>query len=184
VSLQERDQVEAQYTAAKEQMDAAKAKWDMAREGTRSEDRAAAHSIYYQAQSAFHEASAYAEELVLKSPITGEIEKTVFHAGEIVPAGFPVVTLVDTADVWVVVQVKETAMAAFKKGTVLSGSVPALGGERHSFTVCFISPMADFATWRPTNQKGEFDVRTFEIHARPATTVPGLRAGMTVLFSL
>ena len=184
VSAQEHDQVETQFTAAKEQMEAAKSKWEMAQEGTRAEDRLAAQSLYYQAQNAFGEASAYAQELTLKSPVTGEIEKVISHPGEIIAAGYPIVTIIDTSDVWVVLQVKENAMMQFCKGTVLTGFVPGLGNEMHSFTVTFISPMADFATWRPTNQKGEFDVRTFEIHARPTTQIPGLRAGMTVNFAL
>jgi HlyD family secretion protein len=42
--------------------------------------------------------------------------------------------------------------------------------------------MADFATWRPTNQRGEFDVRTFEIRLRPVEPIDGFRPGMTVNF--
>ncbi len=184
VSAQEHDQVEAQFTAAKEQMEAAKSKWEMAQEGTRAEDRLAAQSLYYQAQSAFREAFAYAQELSLKSPVTGEIEKVISHPGEIIAAGYPIVTVLDTSDVWVVLQIKENSMKQFRKGTLLDGFVPALGNEKHSFIITFISPMADFATWRPTNQKGEFDVRTLEIHARPTQQVPNLRAGMTVNFAL
>lgn len=183
ISLQERDQIEAQFTGAKEQMDAAKSKWDMAKEGTRVEDREAAQSLYYQAQNGYIEAMAYADELIQKSPINGEVEKTVAHSGEIVAAGYPIITLIDTSDKWIVVQVKETAMTKFKMGNHFKGTVPALG-KTLDFKVCYISPMADFATWRPTNQKGEFDVRTFEIHLRPVGDQADLRPGMTVNFTL
>lgn len=63
VSSQERDQVEAQYNAAKEQMEAAKARYDMAVEGSRVEDRDAAQSLVYQAQNVYNEAVAYQNEL-------------------------------------------------------------------------------------------------------------------------
>jgi HlyD family secretion protein len=184
VSLQEHDQVEAQYNAAQEQLDAALARYGMAKEGTRTEDRQAAQSLFHQAESAWHEACAYAQELTLNAPITGEVEKTVAHAGEIIAAGYPIVTIIDTSDMWVVLQIKETSMQKFTKGASFSGTVPALGNRILSFTVTYIAPMADFATWRPTNQRGEFDVRTFEIHLRPASPCPELRTGMTVNFTL
>ncbi|HEX2959033.1 MAG TPA: efflux RND transporter periplasmic adaptor subunit, partial [Chitinispirillaceae bacterium] len=165
-------------------MDAAKAKYDMVKEGARSEDKIAANSVYYQAYNAYQEATAYQEELSLKSPIHGEIEKVISDPGEVIGAGYPIVTVIDPSDLWVILQVKETKMGNFKKGTVFNGTIPALDNKSAAFKVTYISPMADFATWRPTNQKGEFDVRTFEIHLRPVDFVEGLRAGMTVNISL
>jgi HlyD family secretion protein len=184
ISLQEHDQIEAQYNAAREQLDAAQARYEMAKEGTRVEDRQAAQSLFQQAESGYREACAYAQELTLFAPITGEVEKTVAHAGEIVAAGYPIVTIIDTSDMWVVLQIKETSMQNFTKGAKFNGTVPALGNRALPFIVSYISPLADFATWRPTNQRGEFDVRTFEIHLRPASPCPELRTGMTVNFSL
>jgi HlyD family secretion protein len=184
ISAQERDQVEAQFTASREQMDAAKARYDMAMEGSRNEDREAARSLFLQAESGYREACDYAAELTLKSPINGQVEKTVSRAGEIVAAGYPIVTVVDTADAWVVLQVKETAMRQFRMGASFSGRVPALGDSMVAFRVSYVAPMADFALWRPTNQRGAFDVRTFEIHLRPSAPCTALRAGMTVNFTL
>jgi HlyD family secretion protein len=184
ISSQEYDQVQAQYISARELMDAAKAKFEMVKEGARSEDKIAAKSIYYQASNAYQEASAYLEELSLKSPLNGEVEKVVSDPGEVIGAGYPVVTIIDPTDLWVILQVKENSMSTFKKGAIFKGTVPALGNIVVSFKVTYISPMADFATWRPTNQKGEFDIRTFEIHLRPVDAVNGLRAGMTVNISL
>lgn len=184
VSSQEFDQVQTQYTAANELTDAAKAKYEMVKEGARSEDRTAAQSLLYQAENAYQEALAYAEELNLKSPINGEVEKIISDPGEIIGAGYPVVTIIDPTDLWVIVQVKEDRMSSFSKGALFTGTVPALNNDSITFTVTYISPMADFAIWRPTNQRGEFDVRTFEIHLRPVKKTSGLRAGMTVNFLL
>jgi HlyD family secretion protein len=184
VSSQEFDQVQTQFISARELMDAAKAKFEMIKEGTRSEDRAAANSVYYQACGAYHEATAYMEELSLKCPINGEVEKIISDPGEVIGAGYPVITVIDPSDIWLILQVKEDLMKSFKKGTTFCGVIPALGNQVDSFKVSFISPMADFATWRPTNQKGEFDIRTFEIHMRPLKQIDGLLAGMTVNISL
>lgn len=184
VSSQEFDQVHTQFISARELMDAAKAKSDMVREGARPEDRAAAFALYYQVQNIYREAVAYAEELSLKSPINGEIDKIISDPGEVIGAGYPVITIIDPDNIWVILQVKEVLMSTFKKGAFFTGTIPALGNATSSFKVTYIAPMADFATWRPTNQKGEFDIRTFEIHLRPAKPLPGFRAGMTVNISL
>ena len=45
----------------------------------------------------------------------------------------------------------------------------------------FISPLGAFATWRATREAGGFDVRTFEVRARPVHPLPALRPGMSAL---
>ncbi len=180
VSMQERDQVFAQYTAAQNNMDAAKARYDLALEGARPEDVSAADSAYRQAANAYKEALAYHDELKLTSPIDGEVMKRIVRSGEIAAAGYPVITLVDLSDVWIVLQLREDRLPAVSMGKSLKGRVPALGNKEYDFKVSYIAPMADFATWRPTNQKGDFDLKTFEIHLRPSGGIQGLRAGMSV----
>ncbi len=41
--------------------------------------------------------------------------------------------------------------------------------------------MGDFATWNATKTRGDFDLKTFEIHAVPIGKVEGLRPGMSAL---
>lgn len=180
VSQQERDQVFAQNTAAQNNMDAAKARYDLALEGARPEDLAAAESGYRQAANAYKEALAYHDELKLTSPIDGEVTKRIVKAGEIAAAGYPVVTLVDLTDIWIVLQLREDKLPGIKIGKEFSGKIPALGNRSFALVVTYIAPMADFATWRPTSQKGDFDLKTFEIHLRPKTKIEGLRGGMSV----
>jgi HlyD family secretion protein len=180
VSPQERDQVEAQYIAARENMAAAQAKLSMAREGSRIEDRAAAVAFVNQAEQAYGEAIAWRDERVLVSPVAGEVAKKILNRGEMAGAGAPVVTVVDPHDVWVVLTVKETDMNRFRMGAAFSGRVPALADTAIALTVAYIAPMGEFASWRPTSQKGGFDIKTFEVHLRPVSYVNGLRAGMSV----
>jgi len=184
ISTQEKDQVEFQYKAAKEQMDAAKAKFEMVLKGARYEEINGAEALYYQAQSGFNEALAYHQELELIAPITGEISKRITDAGEIIASGYPLFTLCDPNDSWIVLQVKEDQMAGIKKGNKFTGIVPALGNKKINLIVSYISSMGDFASWKPTHQKGEFDIKTFEIRLRPEEPVDGLRAGMTVNITL
>jgi HlyD family secretion protein len=184
ISLQERDQVEFQYQAANEQMNAARAKYDMVMKGARSEEVAGAVALFHQAENGYKEALAYQKELHLISPIDGEVSKKIIDEGEIVASGYPVFTITKPTDLWVVVQVKEDLMKSITMGATFKGHVRAVEQEDQDFRVTYIAPMADFATWKPTNQKGDFDVKTFEIHLRSTKPIPNLRAGMTVNITL
>lgn len=180
ISAQEKDVYEFQYKAAMEQMLAAKAKYDMTIKGARFEEINMAKGLFDQAKNALNEALAYQSEKVIKSPVDGEFQKKIIDQGEILAAGYPVLTVVDTSDIWITLQLKETDMASIKKDQVYKGNIPALNNKEGLFKVTYISAMGDFANWRPTNQKGEFDVKTFEIRLRPVHKISGLRSGMTV----
>ncbi len=184
ISSQERDQAEFQYLAAREQMEAARARYEMVQRGARSEEIAAAEALYNQACNVYNEACAYHKELFLVSPCDGEVYEIVADEGEMIVAGYPVVTIVKPRDIWVVIQLREDLMKNIVVGTKLNGRVRALADENHEFVVTYIAPMSDFATWKPTHQKGDFDLKTFEVRVRPVKPVSHLRAGMTVILSL
>jgi len=180
ISAQEKDQTEFQYKSAREQMEQAKAKYELVLKGTRQEEILMADANLRQAENAYKEVQAYTQELTIISPISGELSKKIINAGEIVSAGYPVFTVLDLEDVWVVLQVREDQMQGFKKDSVFKGKVPGLGNKEFEFYVSYISAMGDFATWKPTNIKGEFDLKTFEIRLKPKNKIDGLRRGMTV----
>ena len=183
ISAQKMDEVTFKYNAAKEQMEAARAKYDMVLKGARKEQIRAAEALFRQAEGAYREALAYQKETRLVSPIDGIVQDLVADQGEIVAAGYPVITLIQPQDAWVVLQLREDQLKGIKLGDVFKGTIPALD-KQVDFKVDYIASMADFATWKATNQKGDFDLKTFEIHLRPLKPVQGLRAGMTVRVEL
>ncbi|MDP4114886.1 MAG: efflux RND transporter periplasmic adaptor subunit [Bacteroidota bacterium] len=184
ISSQEKDQVEFQYKAAFEQMSAAKSKYDMALNGARPEEIQGAEALYHQAENGYKEAQAYQQELKVTAPITGEISKKIVNAGEVIASGYPIFTILPTNDNWVTIQLREDLLNNLKINQVVTASIPALKNQKFQFKVVFISPLGDFANWKPTNQKGEFDLKTFEIHLQPVNTIEGLRAGMSVNVNL
>jgi len=179
ISAQEKDVYEFQYKAAFEQMSAAKSKYDMVVKGARYEEIEMAKGLYYQAENGYKEALAYQQELEIKSPIDGELQKKLVNQGEIISSGYPVFSIIDSNDYWVTIQLKEDEMKGIKIGDEFYGNIKALGDRKIKFKVYYISPIGDFANWRPTNQKGEFDIRTFEIRLKPTDRVKELRPGMT-----
>lgn len=181
IAAQKRDEVATNAVAAGDEARAARAQFDMLTNGTRPEDRAAAAALVDEADGRVAEASAYRAETLLTAPIAGELSSVLIDVGELAPVGFPIVTLVDLSDVWVVLNVREDHLANFKMDAAVVGSVPALNDRLINLSVFYIAPLADFATWRATRYSSGYDIKTFEVRLRASEAVQGLRPGMSVL---
>lgn len=185
MARQKRDEAYAQSLATQAQTEAARLQYDLAIEGARSEDKSAATAQVAQVDAKLDEALVAKEEANLKSPIAGIVDNVIVSAGEVIGEGVPLLTLVDTNKQWLVLNVTETYLNQFAIGQQFTGTIPALSSPDQpftkSFTVYATSTLSDFATWRPTNSEDGFDVRTFEIKARPTTPDPRIRSGMSVI---
>ncbi len=188
ISRQKRDEAYTNYIAAQKQAEAAKAQYDMAYSGARSEDKAAAEAQAKQVSAVVKEVEVAQNEANLRSPIKGEVADVIAKVGEIVPQGVPIVTLTDLNDQWVVLNVREDAVHKFAIGQEFTGELPALteNGKpiKARFKVYASSVLPDFATWRATRNNSGFDMRTFEIKARPAQPIAHVRPGMSVLVTV
>lgn len=185
MARQKRDEAYAQFLATQDQTEAARLQYDLALEGARSEDKSAASAQVAQVDAQLDEALVAKEEANLKSPIAGIVDNVIVSAGEVIGQGVPLLTLVNTDDQWVVLNVTESHLNQFAIGQQFTGSIPALSSAdkpyKKQFTVYATSTLSDFATWRPTNSDDGFDVRTFEVKARPATPDARIRSGMSVI---
>jgi HlyD family secretion protein len=178
---QRRDEAEAHFKAAQAIEAAARAMLDMAREGARHEDIEAAIAQTRRAAAAVAEVDAFVRETKIYAPRAGEVASVLIETGELAPAGFPIIKLVDLEDIWVVLQIREDDLADLPVGKRFKGRVPALRGAEFEFEVTWMAPLGAFATWRATGLSSGFDLKTFEVHARPRQPIPGLRPGMSVL---
>lgn len=182
VTRQKRDEARAQARSSDALAKAARAQYDMALGGARVQDREAAQAQVRQAEGAVAEVDAAREETLGRAPQAGEINKRMVDVGELVPAGYPVFTLIDTARMWVALNLRESQLHGLHVGQKLRGKVPALDGRQVEFEVYFINPAGEYATWRATRESSGYDVRSFEVRMRPLAAVEGLRPGMSVLF--
>lgn len=182
VAEQKRDEAETQLKAARFAENAALQMYKMAQEGAREEAKKAATGKARMAAGAVEEVEVYAADMKISSWHSGEVSQILLRSGELAPQGFPVVTIIDMNDAWAVFHVREDRLADFKKGAEFRVKIPALGEQLHSFKVSHVAVMGDFATWRATDGDKGFDMRTFEVEARPVESIEGLRAGMSVLF--
>ncbi len=178
---QKRDETETRMIAAVETEKAAKAVYDKAVKGARDEDKKASRAQVQQAEGVVSEVNAYMEETHMYAPIDGEIANIIAERGELIPAGYPVVTIVDLNDVWVSFNLREDLLADIQKGSTFTARFPALGMQEVKLEVSYINALGSYATWNATKTSGDFDMKTFEVHARPVEKVAGLRPGMSAL---
>lgn len=184
ISSQNYDEAKSQLDMAREREKRSRAAMDMAHAGARVEDEQALDAQARLAEAKLAEVESMRADVQLRSPISGEVNKVLVRQGELVSAGYPLVTLVDLNDVWAVVQLREEYLTHIRMGETFTARIPALGNKAVTFRVTYIAPLGDFATWRATNNAGSFDLKTFEVHGRPVDPVPGLRPGMSVIFDI
>ena len=173
------DEIEFKFNVSKDQLAMAEAKLDMVMRGARDEEIEALEALVRQGEAGLAEVQTYDREAEQAAPIAGEVAKVLLHKGELAATGYPIVTLVDLTDVWATFAVREDRLAGIRIGDVLQLEVPALG-RTVPMTVFHVAVLGDFATWRATSAKDTFDLKSFEVRARPSVPVEGLRPGMTV----
>ena len=184
VSLQKRDEAQTRWQTAQLTQNAAWQQYQLALEGARAEQKLAAREKAKMAAGAVAEVQAYTAELQVLSPAGGEVTQVLLQPGELASQGFPVVTLTDMSDAWALFHVREDRLKNFQLGQEFSARIPALGEEPYRFRVTHVAVLGDFATWRATDSQQGFDMRSFEVEARPVEPIPQLRVGMSVLVEL
>lgn len=175
IPTQKLDEARAKYQAAQDN-------YNMLVTGSRIEDKLSAAANVKRAMGANDEVQSYLKENTIVAPIDGVITEINVEEGELVGAGYPIITIVDDNDCWVVFNLREDLLAKIKDGTEFNVKIPAIGKEPVKVRVNYISVMGDFANWRATKAKGDFDMKTFEVRAVPVEKVDGLRAGMSAVF--
>ena len=178
--LQKRDEAETQMKASQSAADAARAQYNQAVAGARSEDKAAANALVLQAKGANAEVDAYLEETKIRTPITGEVSLKLAEEGEVVGSGMPIIAVTDLNDSWAVFHLREDYLKNVSKGKKFYLQVPALD-KTVEMVVSYIASVGDYATWRSSKESSGCDLKTFEVRLRPTHKVENLRPGMSVL---
>jgi HlyD family secretion protein len=112
----------------------------------------------------------------IHAPIDGIVDVRAAHAGEVVTAGQPVVTLINPDDLWVRVDVEETYIDRVRPGDTLTVRLPS--GEERPGRVIYRGADAGFATQRDVSRTKR-DIKTFEVRLRVDNADRRLATGMT-----
>jgi len=181
VPAQKRDEADANFQASVATSKAAKSQYDMAINGAETEDKLAALAMVNRAKGAVSEVESYISETMLVSPIDGEVSDIFPKQGELIGSGAPIMNIVDLNDVWVVFNIREDLLPKISLGKEFEATVPALGNKTIKLKVNYIKSMASYATFKATKTNGGFDVKSFEVRAKPITIIEGLRPGMSLM---
>ena len=180
MSAQKRDEALAQYKAYEAQEKAAKSQYDMAKEGARKEERKAAAAQVNRAKGAVQEVSSYLHETVQVAQVEGEVSDIYPKVGELVGTGSPIMSISIMSDVWGTFNVREDQLDGLKVGSEFTAFSPAFKKDI-KMKVYYIKDQGSYAVWKATKSNGQYDLKTFEVKARPVDKLEGLRPGMTLV---
>lgn len=180
LSEQKRDEAYAQYKAFEAQEKAAKSQYDMAMNGARSEEKRAAAAQVNRARGAIQEVNSYIHETVQVAQMEGEVSNIYPKVGELVGTGSPIMTISIMSDMWGTFNVREDQLNGMKVGDSFTAFVPAFNKELQ-LKVSSIKDEGSYATWKATKSNGQYDLKTFEVKARPTAKFDGLRPGMSLV---
>lgn len=181
MSAQKADEVTAQYNAAKATEKAAKAQYDMAKNGAEREDKLAAAALVERAKGAVAEVESYIKETYLIAQANGEVSEIFPKVGELVGTGAPIMNIARLDDMWVSFNVREDLLKDLTMGAEFEAFVPALDNKTIKLKVYYMKDLGTYAAWKATKTTGQFDLKTFEVRATPVEPVENLRPGMSVI---
>ena len=179
---QKRDEARAQYKAMVATEKAARSQYDIAVNGARLEDKAAAGAQVRRAQGAISEVASYMDETVLLATADGVVTEIFPEPGELVGTGAPLMNVSCTDDVWFTFNIREDLLPGLTVGTETDVYLPAFD-KRVPVRITKMKDVGAFAVWKATKALDKFDLKTFEVKARPLDTkdLKGVRAGMSVI---
>ena len=180
VPRQQYDEALANLNAMSASVSAARAEYNLALAGATREQREAVLAKVTQAQGAVDELVAYIADRYVYAPTSGRIADVIAHEGELVGTGYPVVTILDINNCWATFNIREDDIHGIDVGNRFTAYLPALDADME-FEIYYISSEADFATWNSTRAKGGYDLRTFEVRARPIDSKQQPLPGMSVV---
>lgn len=178
---QKLDEITAQLNAAIATERAAKAQYDMAKNGADREDKLAAAAMVGRAEGAVAEVESYIQETILIAQTAGEVSEIFPKMGELVGTGAPIMTISILNDMWVTFNVREDLLNSLSMGAEFDAFVPALENRNIRLKVNYLKDLGTYAAWKATKTTGQFDLKTFEVRALPLEQIEGLRPGMSVI---
>lgn len=180
MTAQKRDEALASYKALQAQEKAAKSQYDMAVNGARQQEKRAAQAQVNRARGAVQEVQSYIRETVQVSTVEGEVSSIYPKVGELIGTGSPIMSISVMSDLWGTFNVREDKLNGMKIGDTFTAFSPAFNKEV-KMKVFYIKDQGSFAVWKATKANGQYDLKTFEVKARPEEVFEGLRPGMSLI---
>jgi multidrug resistance efflux pump len=134
---------EEEIRQARAQVEEAKQAWLLTKNGFRQEEIDAAAAARDAAQAALEVTRAQIAELEITSPVEGVVEALELQAGDLVPAGGPVLSMLDDRHLWVRAYVPQNRVG-LHTGERLRVKVDSYPDDEFVGEVTFISRQSEF----------------------------------------
>lgn len=180
VTEQKRDEALAAYQATDAQVEAARSQYEMTLNGARREEKRAAAEQAKAAQSGVEAVKSLLKENVQVAAVEGEVDKIYAHTGELVSNGSPIMSINLLNDIWGKFNIREDRLNGMKPGSTVMAYSPAFKKE-YRMKVYYMKGEDEYATWKATKADQGYDIKTFEVRARPMDGHAGLRPGMLLI---
>jgi HlyD family secretion protein len=131
------DVLAAQKSQAEQQL-------QMVQTGPRPERIDAQRALVAQAEGALAQLDATLANAVIRAPFDGVVTVKGREMGETVPAGAPVVTIMDLSDRWVRIYIPEDRIGAVRLGQNAEITADTYPGKRYAGQVSFVASQAEF----------------------------------------
>lgn len=181
MSAQKRDEALTAYKVTEAQVATAKAQYEIVKNGAREQEKRAVQKQAQAAKSAVDVVKSVLRETVQVATAAGEVSTINVKEGELVGMGSSIMTISMMDDMWGVFNVREDQLRGMKVGSTFKAFVPAFDKEV-DMKVFNLKDEGSYATWKATKTTGQYDLKTFEVKARPTAKFDGLRPGMTLVF--
>jgi HlyD family secretion protein len=181
IASQQWDEIMAKEKGARSQHEMAKARLEAGRNGARDEQKAIAAAQLVQAETGLAELSAYDKDLQLKAAAEGTVHAIHARAGELVPQGFPIVTLLDHQHPRLSFYVTEDKLASFRQGEIYAVQIPALKKSALKVQLIRIQALPAVLTQVVTEDRASRDIRSFELTFKPMESDVPLQPGMSAI---
>jgi len=181
ISGQERDVIYFKYKAAQKELETANLNVQLLQRGNNQELKNSAQAILNQAKGADQLAQEIKDNASIKAPASGKISTMISNKGEMVNAGYPMMTIQKDNSFFVKFNLRQNQMTKIDKGSTVKMKIPGCLPEEIKGTVVELAPALGYADWVPEKQNGEFELRIFQIKVKPENmnSIKGLRSGMT-----
>lgn len=169
---------EEEIREAAARLEEAKQAWQQAEKGFRSEEIEQARAARDAAQASLNVVREQIKELQVTAPVDGVIEALDLRQGDLVPAGAPVLSVMDDSHLWVRTYVPQNRVG-LQVGQKLMVTADSFPGEQFPGEITFLARQAEFT---PSNVQTPEERRkqVFRMKVALETDEKQLRPGMTV----
>ena len=132
------------------------------------------------AKGAVNEVNSYIHETVQIAQMEGEVSDVYPKVGELVGTGSPIMSIAVMQDMWGTFNVREDKLNGIQVGSEINAFVPAFD-KTIKMKVYYLKDQGSYAVWKATKANGQYDLKTFEVKAKPVDKLDGLRPGMSLI---